>query len=145
MNQRGASPINVLLLIAIVVLIFLNLRLIDDVHGAATRHACYEKQMQLDALLWTVCNRETREIADVLLAYSVKYHDHRSPVLVVLFRTPIDHPEEGRRVVVVNLEGETSRITPLCPSHGDSLVEPTVDYWYSLGKWHCMFNKYHSE
>jgi len=145
MNQRGASPINILLLIIMVVLVLMNVRLIDDVYSAATRHACYETQMKLDGVLWKTCNQQTREMADVLLAYTVKYPDRRSPVLVVLFRTPIDRPQEGRRVVVVDLQAETPPLNPLCPSHDDDSSKPVVDYWYALSKWHCMHNKYHSE
>jgi hypothetical protein len=145
MNTRGFSAIDFVLLLAILILAVLVVSKVDDVYDTSTREDCYQHQIALDRVLWETCYEQSREIWDVQEAYSIRYSDNRPAVLVILFNPRLDDHGGQRMRVNVDLTRLGVAENSLCPLHTKTLTQPAIDYWFSLGRWHCLFNRYHSE
>ncbi len=145
MNRRGVTLVDTLLLSTIAALLLLTLFLVDDVMDTYHREACYENQIGWDKLLWDLCYEHKREIWEVALAYTIKYPDDRAPVMVVLFNPNLAQKHPKKKVVVVDLSKQRWTTDQVCPLHRDETNVPIIDYWFALGRWHCLHNRYHSE
>ena len=145
MNTRGFTLVDLVFLLAILILAVLVVTKIDDVYYASTREDCYQHQIALDRVLWETCYEQGREIWDVQEAYSIRYPDNRPARLVILFNPKIDEHGGQRTRVDVDLTRVGAGESSLCPLHRNALTRPAIDYWFSLGRWHCLFNRYHSE
>jgi hypothetical protein len=144
-NNRGATPVDIVLWLVILALAAANVALLDDVYGAYYRKSCYVNQAALDKALWDANYQREREIWDVQAAYAIQYPDARPPVLVILYNPRFDQGETARTTAVVDLtqQGYSAKLT--CPLHRDKPSGPVIDYWFAFGRWHCLYNRYHSE
>ncbi|MDP8224986.1 MAG: hypothetical protein P9L99_16625 [Candidatus Lernaella stagnicola] len=145
MNQRGVTIVDLMLILVIVVLSLVNFSSLDDVYDTYQRKNCYYNQTNLDKILWDTCFERQREIFDVALAYAIKYPDTRHPVMVVLFNPNRNAELPQKDVVVVDLTQQKWTNEQLCPLHTASSKQPIIDYWFAFGRWHCLYNRYHSE
>jgi len=145
MNRRGMTVTDVLLIVAIGVFALLDVALLDDVYQVHERESCYANQQGLDNILWETCSEKSREVWDVNEAYSVHYPDNRHPVLVVVFNPAVDAETPEKEVVVVDLAEQKWTTAQTCPLRDAGGTEPVIDYWFAFGRWHCLFNRYHSQ
>jgi hypothetical protein len=145
MNRRGFTVVDLVLMTAIGVVLLMNLAMVDDFFDAHSRHECYGNQIAIDKILWNTCQEHEREIFEVAEAYTVKYPEGRPPVLVILFNPNPSLDEDEKEIVVVDLSKQPRSTGHACPQHDDDLTVPTIDYWFAFGRWHCMYNAYHSE
>lgn len=145
MNRRGVTVVDIVLLIAIGLFVLLNVALLDDVYDVHKREGCYFNQKNLDKVLWEICAANKREIWDVVEAYAIKYPRTTPPVMVVLFNSRLGAEVPEKEIVVVDLKSQQWTTEQTCPLNDGVLIEPAIDYWFAYGRWHCLFNRYHSE
>ena len=65
------------------------------------------------------------------------------PRLVVIYGPRPNSPERQIKAYPLNKYGALPEV--ICPLDHRKLTQPVINYWFWLGKWHCLFNKYHSE
>lgn len=143
MKQRGFTIIDILLWLIILILIGQAATRLDDVYQAHYRFSCYENHITLDRLLWNINFEQQREIWDVLCAYPLLYPDDRTPQLMVIYKPRVDEYEHQVVTEPLNKFGPIE--SPICPLDRRVQVVTTINYLFYAGRWHCLFNKYHSE
>jgi hypothetical protein len=141
--QRGVTPLNLLLLLLILALAAMAAIKAQDAYQAHYRFACYENQMALDKALWQINAENRREVWDVQAAYSVMYPGDPIPRLVIIYGSRPDSAEREIKVYALDKYGALPEVT--CPLDHRKPTRPVINYWFCWGKWHCLFNKYHSE
>jgi hypothetical protein len=139
-HARGFTLVDTATLLIVVILAVWDGFFLNDALDVSRRGECYVNQAALDRALWDASSQRKRDVADVLAAYAVQYTD-RAPQLVILYR---QRGAAERAVVVVDLSDRKEPIRALCPMHTAARTRPAIDYWYAFGKWHCLFNKWHS-
>ncbi|HPQ71216.1 MAG TPA: hypothetical protein PKW95_18970 [bacterium] len=142
-KRNGFTIVDILFWLIILILIGQAAARIDDVYQTHYRFLCYENHTALDKLLWNVCSEQQREVWDVLSAYPVLYPDGRPAQLVVIFKPRVDEYE--RQIVIEPLHRWGPIESPVCPLDHRTPATSSINYMFYGGKWHCMYNKYHSE
>jgi len=143
MKKRGFTIVDILLWLIILILIGQAATRLDDVYQAYYRFDCYENHQSLDKLLWKINFEQQREIWDVLTAYPVQYPDDRQPQMVVIYKPRVDEYQHLMAIEPLNKFGPLE--TPICPLDRRVKVVSTINYMFLAGRWHCLFNEYHSE
>ena len=139
-RQRGFSVLDVAFLLVIIVLLFVVGLRAADAYQAHFRFDCYDNQKALDAALWDVNSQNRREIWEVRAAYTVKYPGRPVPELVVVYQPRIGETEHVIQVITLDKLPGT-----ICPLDQAKHVRPVINYWFCWGKWHCLYNEFHSE
>ncbi len=142
-RSRGVSTVDLLLLLAIAVLAVITARAASQAYQAHFRFACYENQKALNNALWKIDGENKREIWEVETAYSVKYPDKPVPDLVVIYQPRSEKEQREIRKYPLDKYGAAPETT--CPLDHRNITRPVINYWFCWGKWHCLYNKFHSE
>jgi len=143
MNQRGLTFIDLVFLLVIGVIGAITLYRIDAVYQTHYRFACYENQKALDKILWDANYENKREIWEVQAAYTIQYPNAQAPVMVILYNPRINEYEHEMTVVPLEKAGRLYELT--CPLDKQVHNSPVINYWFYWGRWHCLYNRYHSE
>lgn len=143
-RQRGATPIDILLLIGCVVLLTVIGSRVPELIDYAQRKSCYHNQELLDDALYQVLHEQREELYHVAFAYVVRSTRAGSPSkLVVLFR-----PKEGDfwdDLVAVDLPEYLLASNLVCPVDDHAEKAPVlIDYAFLWGRWRCLYEVTHN-
>ncbi len=162
-NQNGATFIDGLLLLGIVVLLGIIFLKMDNVYEASFRKVCYSNQHSLDRILHDTLLDNEYDYYQVLVAYTIFDPDDDMTHRMVIILHPIlldpfswmnwykdavegEEPAMKKPYLVRDLTKHPYANRLLCPLRGNKLPEHTiVDYWYMpMQRWYCLHNGYHN-
>jgi hypothetical protein len=143
-TARGATPLDIVLLLATVAAIGLTAARVPELIDYQYRHACYGNRelmaTELDALL--AANRE--EVYHVAAAYVFRSNRAGVPSRMVVLLTPTGGGKWSR-ILTREIPGSLLPRNLSCPVDGhagDGLG--AIDYAYLHGAWRCVYDAGHN-
>ena len=143
-RQRGATPVDFLLLIGCLVLAVVFLARMPELIDFMQRKECYRHRELLDRALYQVLAEEKEEIYHVALAYAVRSNRPDTPSKLVVLFTPLPG-KYWDRVVVRDMPEYLLPGYLNCPANPDEKTPRTViDYAFLWGRWRCIHEAGHN-
>ena len=143
-ESKGATPLDVLVLVGCAVLMINVLSRVPDLIDYSYRKSCYQNRALLRAALHDIVQEQQEEIFHVAVAYAIRSNSPtRKSRIVVLFV-----PRPGavwNRLVVRDIPESLLPRNLSCPVHSAAdRSTVTIDYAYLLGSWRCLHEETHN-
>lgn len=159
-GMRGATIIDTIVIMLILVVILLIGFKADDLYEASYRDRCYSHQRALLNALYQLTADNDVEMHQVLVAYTIfnPTEPMRYRMVVILNPKTLDpftEPAKGKKAaevergpseLVLDLTGSIYKDKAICPLRkGQTGNHAFIDYWYvPTQRWFCLHNEHHN-